>query len=77
MDVYNNIEKYFMIGSKRGPEDSKLKSIDESLILGFHRLAINGLIVNLINLLKYQIPQVSPTVKSIITTSYQKHSSLI
>ena len=34
---------YFMIGSKRGPEDSKLKSIDESLILGFHRLAINGL----------------------------------
>lgn len=43
VETYNMIEKYFMIGSKRGPEYSHLKYINETLILGFHRLAINGL----------------------------------
>ena len=41
--ILDIIDTYFMIGSKRGPEYSQLKHVNESLILGFHRLAINGL----------------------------------
>jgi asparagine synthase (glutamine-hydrolysing) len=37
------IEKQFNRGSKRGPENSILKKIDKNILLGFHRLAINGL----------------------------------
>lgn len=41
--ILDIIDTYFMIGAKRGPEYSQLKHVNESLILGFHRLAINGL----------------------------------
>ena len=37
------IRPYFNTGSKRGPETSSLNQIDTNIILGFHRLAINGL----------------------------------
>lgn len=40
------INEYFKLGSKRGPESSKLVSFNynsNSIYLGFHRLAINGL----------------------------------
>lgn len=37
------ITKEFMKGQSRGPENSILKEINNNLILGFHRLAINGL----------------------------------
>lgn len=37
------ISKEFMKGQSRGPENSVLKEINNNLILGFHRLAINGL----------------------------------
>ncbi len=40
------IQQYFKLGSKRGPESSKLvhfNSNHNSIYLGFHRLAINGL----------------------------------
>lgn len=46
-NTYKNIEENFMIGKQRGPEYSKLHpyNIDSNhkLLLGFHRLAINGL----------------------------------
>jgi len=37
------ITESFMKGQKRGPEFSELKEIDNNLLFGFHRLAINGL----------------------------------
>lgn len=37
------INKSFMKGQNRGPEFSELKEIDNNLLFGFHRLAINGL----------------------------------
>ena len=37
------INKSFMEGQNRGPEFSELKEIDNNLLFGFHRLAINGL----------------------------------
>ena len=37
------VKSSFEKGSNRGPEKSTLKFIDErNLVLGFHRLAING-----------------------------------
>ena len=44
-DTYNMnvIEKNFMKGQYRGPDNSKFQKINSNLILGFHRLAINGL----------------------------------
>jgi len=39
----DNILQNFMKGKSRGPENSKLEVINDNLILGFHRLAINGL----------------------------------
>jgi len=39
----NYIDMMFMKGRNRGPENSKLKVIDNNTIFGFHRLAINGL----------------------------------
>jgi len=39
----NLISKNFMKGKSRGPENSKLERINDNLIIGFHRLAINGL----------------------------------
>tara|TARA_Y100001970_G_scaffold284503_1_gene402011 strand:- start:44 stop:1723 length:1680 start_codon:yes stop_codon:yes gene_type:complete len=38
-----NINNYFMIGQKRGPEFSHFSTINNLIVLGFHRLAINGL----------------------------------
>ena len=39
-----NIDKHFMKGLKRGPEYSVLKNYTtNNILLGFHRLAINGL----------------------------------
>jgi len=40
MDLISN---NFMKGKSRGPESSKFEIINDRLILGFHRLAINGL----------------------------------
>lgn len=40
---YENIKKYFKYGEKRGPENSIIDYINEDIIFGFHRLAINGL----------------------------------
>ena len=44
-EINNNIYKSFLLGKKRGPENSIIIAGDESnnIILGFHRLAINGL----------------------------------
>ena len=44
-DQTNNqiIEREFMRGQHRGPEYSKLDQCHQSIVLGFHRLAINGL----------------------------------
>ena len=39
----NHINNQFKKGSKRGPENSNLKIINNNTIFGFHRLAINGL----------------------------------
>jgi asparagine synthase (glutamine-hydrolysing) len=39
----NNVNNEFMKGKSRGPEFSKLDNLYLKLILGFHRLAINGL----------------------------------
>lgn len=39
----NDVNKLFMKGKNRGPENSKLELIDNNTIFGFHRLAINGL----------------------------------
>jgi len=40
---YSDIEIEFMKGIQRGPENSKLDDTYIQMILGFHRLAINGL----------------------------------
>ena len=40
---YNEVNDEFMKGKNRGPEFSKLDTSYTNLILGFHRLAINGL----------------------------------
>jgi len=40
------ISESFMKGQTRGPEFSELKEIDNNLLFGFHRLAINGLNAN-------------------------------
>ena len=37
------IEQQFKKGKSRGPENSKLMEIDDKTLLGFHRLAINGI----------------------------------
>lgn len=43
--INNNttIENYFNYGKSRGPENSSLKRINDNILYGFHRLAINGL----------------------------------
>ena len=41
--VYESLEKYFLLGQSRGPEFSIMKQITNNVLLGFHRLAINGL----------------------------------
>ena len=40
---YDTINEGFQKGKKRGPEFSTLKNIMIKCIIGFHRLAINGL----------------------------------
>ena len=40
---YDNIFKEFVKGKNRGPEFSKLDDTYKKMVLGFHRLAINGL----------------------------------
>lgn len=42
-ETFKKVYEQFMKGSSRGPEFSKLDKKDEILMLGFHRLAINGL----------------------------------
>ena len=39
----NYINSYFNKGKCRGPENSVLKNINDNILFGFHRLAINGL----------------------------------
>ena len=42
--VSENIQLAFFLGKGRGPETSTIKTYDNNnVILGFHRLAINGL----------------------------------
>jgi asparagine synthase (glutamine-hydrolysing) len=41
--ITENVNNQFMKGVNRGPEFSKLDTSYQNLILGFHRLAINGL----------------------------------
>jgi asparagine synthase (glutamine-hydrolysing) len=45
---YNNydidfIKEQFLKGQSRGPEDTKMSRFDNNVLMGFHRLAINGL----------------------------------
>ncbi len=40
---YELIKNFFNYGKKRGPENSIIKYVNEDIIFGFHRLAINGL----------------------------------
>ena len=45
---YNNydmnfIKEQFLKGQSRGPEDTKISTFDNNILMGFHRLAINGL----------------------------------
>ena len=42
-NINNEIKNLFIKGKKRGPENSKLNKYFIKTILGFHRLAINGL----------------------------------
>ena len=44
-EINNNIYKSFLLGQSRGPENSIIQcgSKSDNIILGFHRLAINGL----------------------------------
>ena len=37
-----NIQKNYIKGKGRGPESNNLLSINENIVFGFHRLAING-----------------------------------
>tara|TARA_B100000524_G_scaffold348106_1_gene251641 strand:+ start:3377 stop:5032 length:1656 start_codon:yes stop_codon:yes gene_type:complete len=37
------INEQFLKGQSRGPEDTKINTYDNNVLLGFHRLAINGL----------------------------------
>ena len=40
---YNSIEDHYYKGRNRGPEYSTLNSINNNILFGFHRLAINGI----------------------------------
>ena len=40
---YDKIYSFFLNGKKRGPEYSNLQKITHEVLLGFHRLAINGM----------------------------------
>jgi len=40
---YNSIEDHYYKGKNRGPEYSTLNSINNNILFGFHRLAINGI----------------------------------
>ena len=40
---YNSIEDHYYKGRNRGPEYSTLNAINNNILFGFHRLAINGL----------------------------------
>ena len=41
--TYNDVYSMFMKGRRRGPESSKLMNVGMRIVMGFHRLAINGL----------------------------------
>ena len=41
--INNKFYKYFIKNKKRGPEDEKALLYNNNLLLGFHRLAINGI----------------------------------
>jgi asparagine synthase (glutamine-hydrolysing) len=43
---YNDLYTMFMKGRRRGPETSKLMNVGMRIVMGFHRLAINGLNTN-------------------------------
>ena len=40
---YEYIKSLFLANNKRGPEYSSLEKIENDILFGFHRLAINGL----------------------------------
>ena len=42
-NLYSQIEPFFLKGQSRGPEFSTMEQVNSQLLLGFHRLAINGL----------------------------------
>ena len=42
-ELRKQIHNHFMMGSKRGPEFSKINYVNQYIMIGFHRLAINGL----------------------------------
>ena len=42
-NLYPSINKHFFAGQSRGPEFSTIKTINDNVLFGFHRLAINGL----------------------------------
>lgn len=42
-EIMGEVDEQFQKGKRRGPEYSKLEYKDNGLLLGFHRLAINGL----------------------------------
>jgi len=44
--TYSDMHTMFMKGRRRGPESSKLMTVGMRVVLGFHRLAINGLNTN-------------------------------
>ena len=41
--LYGSLEKHFNTAKSRGPEFSIMKQINDTVLFGFHRLAINGL----------------------------------
>lgn len=42
-NIKKTIFNHFMLGKNRGPDDSEFEEYDKNILLGFHRLAINGL----------------------------------
>jgi asparagine synthase (glutamine-hydrolysing) len=59
------IEKFHKKGRKRGPEFSTIQTISQNIVLGFHRLAINGL-----NVASNQ-PIILPSMFSVPSSSLQ------
>ena len=43
VSIRDSFERHCNYGKSRGPENSTMKQINENILFGFHRLAINGL----------------------------------